>query len=238
MITQRIQHFLRQRESVLRRDLLIALVPPLASAILLGYTITEVQRAKLQVSTLETVIEQREYQLADAQDQLRKTMIQKRYIRDIGGRDVLALKKHSPREAELLSKILELRSGGVSWASQEANPELGFDSPSFVGHILREMNLTMGYLKLGDSPQSSSKILFENLRYVEKPKLGDLVFYPAGYVFFYFHDSRGRPFVIGMTPLGVHALDPLFAEPKGFRNFWFAGSLDQSRDVNSSDTQG
>jgi len=47
------------------------------------------------------------------------------------------------------------------------------------------------------------------------PEVGDLVFYPAGYALFRFEDGRGSPFVIGMTPQGIIALDPDFSKPIG-----------------------
>jgi hypothetical protein len=44
-----------------------------------------------------------------------------------------------------------------------------------------------------------------------------LVFYRTGYVMFYFTDQRNSPFVIGMTPFGILALDPDFARIIGYR---------------------
>jgi hypothetical protein len=41
------------------------------------------------------------------------------------------------------------------------------------------------------------------------------VFYPAGYALFWFVDRNNRPFVIGMTPTGIVALEPNFAERTG-----------------------
>jgi hypothetical protein len=39
----------------------------------------------------------------------------------------------------------------------------------------------------------------------------------VGYVLFYYLDREGRPFVIGMTPMGIAALEPEFATPVGYR---------------------
>jgi hypothetical protein len=50
-----------------------------------------------------------------------------------------------------------------------------------------------------------------------QPRIGDLAFYPSGYVLFYFLDRSDRPFVIGMTPFGIAALEPGFATIVGFR---------------------
>jgi hypothetical protein len=222
---QRLTKLFMGTETVRRRDLILGFLPVLISVVLLGYAMVSLYHANQEVLRLQQEAEALGAEVERVQSELRLVLINERHMRTVDGRDVRALRRYSPRAANVLQRILELKTGGVSWAREGADVETGFDSPSFVSFILREMDLTMGYLKLGDDPYSSSNILFQNLRYVAKPDVGDLVFYPAGYVFFYFQDRRGRPFVIGMTPRGVRALDPKFAEPIGFRNFWFAGTV-------------
>lgn len=225
-LLQRFSNYLRGAEKVRRRDLILVFVPSLISVLLLGHALVSLYGANQQVSALQQETGALNAEIERVELELRTALIQKRHLRPVDGRDVRALRRHSPREADLLESILNLRGGGVTWAGSGADLEEGFDSPSFVSYVLRELNLTMGYLKLGDDPHSSSRILFENLRYVPEPEMGDLIFYPAGYVFFYFQNHRGQPFVIGMTPHGIQALDPQFAEPIGFRNFWFAGKVE------------
>jgi hypothetical protein len=58
--------------------------------------------------------------------------------------------------------------------------------------------------------------LREILPRVSQPTVGDVAFYPGGYVLFYLLNKDNKPFVIGMTPSGIVALDPNFAEPVGF----------------------
>jgi hypothetical protein len=83
----------------------------------------------------------------------------------------------------------------------------------------------MGFLELASDPAESSQHLFSSLRYKQSPEPGDLVFYPGDIVLFYFVDRSGRPFVIGMTPRGIRALEPGFAEPLGYREFRFGGRV-------------
>jgi hypothetical protein len=226
-LLSRVSSYLQSTESVRRRDLILVFLPSLVSVVLLGHAMVALYGANQQVAALEEETGALNAEIERVEHELRTALIQKQHLRPVDGRDVRALRRHSSREAELLESILDLRSGGVSWAGAGADLEEGFDSPSFVSYVLREFDLTMGYLKLGDDPHTSSRILFENLRYVPEPEIGDLIFYPAGYVFFYFQNRRGQPFVIGMTPYGIQALDPQFAEPMGYRNFWFAGTVQE-----------
>ena len=218
------QYFSRS-ENIGRRVLLLGLVPPVTCLVLLGYAVLELRHSQSEVHTLHEEISKRDQEVEEISEDLRAALIQKHFVRSIDGRDVRAMRRHSPREAEILGRILDMKSEEVSWKPGGATPKEGFDSPNFAGYMLREMNLTMGYLNLSDDESSPNRVLYENLRYVTKPGLGDLVFYPAGFVFFHFQDRRGRPFVIGMTPYGVLALEPGFAEPIGFRNYWFAGRV-------------
>ena len=48
------------------------------------------------------------------------------------------------------------------------------------------------------------------------PTVGSVVFYKTGYTMFYFLDTYQKPFVIGMTPLGIASLEPDFAEVTGY----------------------
>jgi hypothetical protein len=62
-----------------------------------------------------------------------------------------------------------------------------------------------------------SRRLFDTLPAAGSPEPGDLVFYPSGYVLFWYVDQRNQPFVIGMTPSGIIALEPDFAQRVGVR---------------------
>lgn len=104
-----------------------------------------------------------------------------------------------PRQAELLEVILDLRKRGVGWGLHGTTPSEGFNSPVFAAYVLRQVSI--GFNELVES---------------SSPEVGDLVVYPAGYHLFYFKDKDNRPFVIGMTPLGIVALNPDFAKPIRF----------------------
>lgn len=145
--------------------------------------------------------------------------------RDVDERDAQALRRAHPEEGEILAQILRLRRERVAWAESANDPQIGFHSAGFVGHVLRETGHTMGFLELASDPGESSLHLFSSLRYKQTPEPGDLVFYPGDIVLFYFQDRSGRPFVIGMTPRGIRAFDPGFAEPQGYREFRFGGRI-------------
>ena len=90
------------------------------------------------------------------------------------------------------------------------SPNEGFNSPAFAAYILQQVDL----LPVRAETISNAQQLLDLF-----PKRGgdirdgDLLIYPSGYCMFYYYDYAGRPFVIGMTPLGVLALNPDFATP-------------------------
>ena len=223
---ERVSRYFSQGQVIRRRDIVLAIVPALVIVSLLGYSVYELRGAQGRIADLHQEIATRDGRIEQARAELRAALIQKRYVREVDGRDVRAMRRNFPKEADLLAQILDSKESGIEWVVGSSSAAAEHDSPSFVQHVLREQNLKMGYLPLSPDPQEASLILFENLRYEEKPNQGDLVFYRAGFVFFHFHDRRGRPFVIGMTPYGVLALDPEFSDPVGFRSFWYAGSIE------------
>lgn len=112
---------------------------------------------------------------------------------------------------------MDLRRREVKWRLGGQSPTEGFDSPSFAAFVLRELNLPGGDVHPEESLLATSRRLWERLPSVPQPSVGDLVFYPAGYVLFYFVDQQQQPFVIGMTPFGISALKPNFARVVGYR---------------------
>ena len=61
------------------------------------------------------------------------------------------------------------------------------------------------------------KHTMDTLAPATQPQPGDVVFYPSGYALFWFVDHNQQPFVVGMTPNGIVALEPNFAERIGVR---------------------
>ena len=207
-----------------RKVLVLALVPLVVTILPLVYVVSLLHSANQKLDDLEEKTALMHTQMEEVQHELRIALVQRRFVRSIGYRDVKAMRRRHPQEAEMLHRILELRDLDVGWQAGGISPRDGFDAPSFTAYILREFDQLMGYMDLGDDMQSGHRALFENLRYVSEPEVGDLIFYPADLVFFYFADHRGHPFIIGMTPSGIRALDAEFATAIGYRNFRFAGS--------------
>jgi hypothetical protein len=112
-----------------------------------------------------------------------------------------------PRQSETLLDIYDLQK--APWKLRGFSPAEGFDSPSFAAYVLGMKNLIK-------DPASNRYQLQDVLPPRSKPEVGDVVFYQAGYTMFYFEDGSGNPFVIGMTPLGVLALKPDFAQVIGY----------------------
>jgi len=112
-----------------------------------------------------------------------------------------------------LALILQLRDRNVRWNLGGTLPEEGFDSPSFAAYVLQSLRL-IDYDPQRDIAQPS-KILRSLLSRTDHPEVGDLVFYPGGYALFFFKDHNHKPFVIGMTPIGIVALEPDFAPKDG-----------------------
>src|SRR5207249_3726770 len=119
----------------------------------------------------------------------------------------------------LLEKILVLRNQGTRWTLGGKSPPEGFDSPGFAAFVLQETN-HLPFSAQGAAGQMR-RMLGDRLTPVQQPEAGDLVFYRTGYVMFYFKDPQNRPFVVGMTPFGITALNPQFAEVTGYRRFLF-----------------
>lgn len=113
------------------------------------------------------------------------------------------------KQERLILDIIGMKMDGVGWKLNGYSPEDGFDSPSFAAWLLNKNEL----LRI-EPPQRYR--LPEMLPETENPRIGDLVFYDSGYAMFYFRDRYGHPFCIGMTPLGIVALEINFG-PKLLR---------------------
>jgi hypothetical protein len=108
--------------------------------------------------------------------------------------------------------VIELNNlQGVAWKLGGFSPGEGFDSPSFVAYILDSYGLL-------DAPAIDVRYGLDRVLPVRvgPPQVGDIVFYEAGYTMFYLVDEEGQPFVLGMTPVGVLALEPDFAPVKSY----------------------
>ncbi len=132
-----------------------------------------------------------------------ETVNLEKYFHEI---DVIDMAKAGPNSDLLVAvahsrKTVHYRWGGIS-------PEAGLDSTPFVAYILQK---TRG---IAVNPDGSK--LMSMLERTGQPSDGDIVFY-SDYTMFYFHDKEGKPYCVGMTPLGIVALDPAFGgEVRGY----------------------
>ena len=179
--------------------------------------VSEIGAKNMKIHQLESKINSLDTELRTTQEQLRDTLDLSKYRYPVDRDGLKTIYSEYPREAKTLAEILRLQERGVPWQLRGKTPEQGFDSPSFAEFILRKFDRD---LEISDSENdliAASRKLFGRLAPVSLPNPGDLVFYPAGYVMFYFTDSESKPFVIGMTPTGIEALQPDFAQVLGYR---------------------
>lgn len=176
-----------------------------------------------EVTTLQAELDSTRTALEETRQRLRETVDMARFQHPVDPVDLKVIFSRYPHQARALQLILQLKERGVGWHLGGQQPSVGFDSPSFAAYILKELHLPGGDVAPGDTLLATSRRLFQALPPIDKPKVGDLVFYPAGYVLFYFEDKDRRPFVIGMTPSGIAALDPKFAKPVGYRKSGLGG---------------
>jgi Skp family chaperone for outer membrane proteins len=115
-----------------------------------------------------------------------------------------------PAQADLFSDIYGLQLNDIGWKLNGVSPEEGFDSSGFAAYALNGRGL------LPISASATQNDLRQLLPSTDRPEVGDIVFYEAGYTMFYFEDENGTPFVVGMTPFGILALKNDFAPIRGY----------------------
>jgi len=229
----------RQRTARVRAWLAV-LVPAAVGAAFLIYATSELTTATKQVdrlqaeagryeervATLTKEVESRTQEIAGLQtrlqvleSQLKQTTDLARFTHPMDLIDLKTIYSRAPQHiAPVLGTILELRERNIGWSLGGTDPGRGFDSPSFAAFVLREHGaLPADDGAAGNDLLQRSRQLFDSLPAAEEPQVGDLVFYPAGYALFWFVDRNNRPFVIGMTPTGIVALEPNFAARAGVR---------------------
>ncbi len=166
---------------------------------------TDADRANAEVARLRAAVDDANRQLAELSAQIRSSTDYAQHLHPVGWEDAKYLYGSSNRLAELLQKILELKDRKVPF-SLANTVEQGFTSPGFAAYILGQI----GVVRLGTGVQAA----IDGLAKTDTPKLGDLVLYRGGFAMFYLQDHQGNPFVIGMTPAGIAALQPGFGVPQ------------------------
>lgn len=170
------------------------------------------KKAELEktVVSLENTIGGLEKHIHELEVRIEETMVfdRNRYQMDWANAKSL-LSGSDSRQERLILDIIGMKMEGVGWKLNGYSPEDGFDSPSFAAWLLNKNEL----LRIEPSQRYR---LPEMLPETDNPRIGDLVFYDSGYAMFYFRDRYGHPFCIGMTPLGIAALEINFG-PKLLR---------------------
>jgi hypothetical protein len=210
----------RERRA-LARTIVLTLIPVIAAVVFLWITVDEVRESerKLDQVNKELATAERERDravkerdlarrqtntlrgaLGEVQQQLRKSSDFATHIYPFDWSDVKLLASQSPDLARLLVTIRARRGIPFDLANR---PDKGFSSPGFAAFVLQE---------LGRLPRDvdGSEALSRLPSSRRPPVPGDIVRYETGYAMFYFRDRNGRPFVVGMTPVGIAALRPNF----------------------------
>jgi hypothetical protein len=121
-----------------------------------------------------------------------------KHLHVVGAEDAEKLADSSDRLARLLSRVLDMQEQNTRFSSAN-KPSVGFNSPGFTSYVL-------GRVVRGKSLKS--------LPATETPQLGDIIRYENGLDMFLLQDAEGKAFVIGMTPVGIAALEPDFGVPR------------------------
>lgn len=153
------------------------------------------------VVNLENTIGGLERNINELENRIRETTVfdRNRYQMDWDNAKML-LSGAGHKQERLIIDIIEMKYSGVGWKLNGYSPDAGFDSPSFAAWLLNKNEI------LQIEPSQRYR-LSEILPETDNPRTGDLIFYDSGYAMFYFRDRYGHPFCIGMTPLGIAALE-------------------------------
>jgi hypothetical protein len=172
----------------------------------------QVDGLKVQVDDLERQVDQLNKSLESITEQLKLATDFQKYAYD--GDWTTAVKYLASNYVDQSGLLLDLYTmQNVPWKLSGESPEEGFDSPGFAAYVLD----THGLLNAPLASVRYQSQLRETLpARPRSPRIGDLVFYALGYTMFYFEDEQGTPFVVGMTPVGVLALKPDFAQVIGY----------------------
>jgi hypothetical protein len=212
--------FSRRERRALVRTVVLTSIPVVAAALLLWLTIDRVRNTEQklkrvnselaeasrardaawrEVASLRADLERDQASLRSVQAQLRESSNLVRREHQVNLTDLKFFATELPAAGDLLSEIYNLRQSRWGLANTLKG---GFDSPGFAGYVLQRV----GRLPKTDPEQALSKLP----RSGGRPFIGDVILYETGFAMFYFRDFEGRPYVMGMTPVGVLALEPSF----------------------------
>jgi len=155
---------------------------------------TWIARLRADLAFADIRLEEAQATVAALQDHIGLTVALSKHLHPVGDADAERLADSSDRLGRLLSRVLEMRAQNIRFSSVN-RPDEGFNSPGFTGYVL-------GRVARGKSLTS--------LPETDTPQLGDIIRYQNGFDMFLLQDAQGAPFVIGMTPVGIAALEPDF----------------------------
>ncbi|HBE40174.1 MAG TPA: hypothetical protein DDW27_03055 [Bacteroidales bacterium] len=172
--------------------------PLIEKKVELEQTVVSLERNKVN---LENTIHNLERNVNELETRIRETTVfdRNRYQMNWDNAKML-LSGAGYKQERLIIDIIEMKYSGVGWKLNGYSPDVGFDSPSFAAWLLNKNEILL-------IEPSQRYRLPELLRETDNPGIGDLIFYDSGYAMFYFRDRNGHPFCIGMTPLGIVALE-------------------------------
>ena len=196
-----------------KRMLLYSSIPLIITAVLIIVSYLSVDNANKQVvelkeqkQILETTIVELNSSInlkSDSLTEMKKvlelaiTYKDKRFQFDFS-RDKELYSRY-PRQTRMITEMRRMiDSNEVKWHLGGSTPIQGFDSPSFATYMINKYSSTD--ISIGDRYK-----IREILPNTTTPEVGDVVFYEHGYAMFYFK-HRNKPFVAGMTPIGLTSL--------------------------------
>jgi hypothetical protein len=221
---------IEEREAAARRrTILWSLIPIAIGAIVLGGMVrgvrtlqTEAEHARGEANKFETEADRArgeanelQQRVTSLEKQLQQTTDLNRFSHPIDFTDLKMIASRYPGAERGLELILTLRQRNVPWRLGGRSPSEGFDSPGFAAYVIQQVRPGLLARLASTDLVAASHTLKTTLPPTSTPQPGDLVFYPSGYALFRFDDRHNRPFVIGMTPQGILALDPDFSQSVG-----------------------
>jgi hypothetical protein len=184
-------------------------------------TLATVTQVSDDLTDLNTDYDKKKQELNDLQNEVNEInnwletfpVLSKEYKSNYYTGDILELRKFT-EELNLRPGVLDLfdriiANLDVPWKINGRSFEEGMNSPTYAAMLLGLISQPVSL----SIDQETLKQLLPLLN--EQPQIGDVVYYGAGMTCFYFEDFTGQRVVIGMSPVGVVALNYDFAEPMG-----------------------
>ncbi|MCF6331722.1 MAG: hypothetical protein L3J11_00445 [Draconibacterium sp.] len=197
-----------------KRMLLYSSIPIILTIVLIVISYLSVDNANKQVQNLETQKQNLEVTInelnnlmrlkTDSLAEMRKVMEMAINYKDKRYSFNFSIDKELfsvyPKQTQLLTAMREMIDDEkLKWLLGGNSPEKGFDSPSFATYMINKFAVT----KIDNSNRYKLREVLPKID--SSVEVGDLVFYEHGYAMFYFR-YRGKPFVVGMTPIGLTSL--------------------------------